>query len=68
MPKEPLHSIRIADDLWAAARAKADDDGVAVSAVIRCALRVYTGAERCPHEVALLDRLGIDAADALDPR
>lgn len=68
MPKEPLHSVRIAEELWTAARAKAADEGVAVSAVIRCALQVYTGVERCPHETALLERLGIDPADALDPR
>lgn len=68
MPKEPLHSIRIDADLWAAARERAAAEGVAVSAVIRCALQVFVHGPDAGHQVAILERLGLDPADALDPR
>jgi hypothetical protein len=37
----PLRSIRIANELWHAAQAKAKDNGTTVSAVIANALRAY---------------------------
>jgi metal-responsive CopG/Arc/MetJ family transcriptional regulator len=41
MSKTPLRAIRIDDELWEAAQAKAAQDGDNLSAVIRDALRAY---------------------------
>lgn len=42
MSKGTIHrTVRIEDELWAAAKAKADAEGVNLSEVIRAALRAY---------------------------
>lgn len=40
-PKTPLRAVRISDDLWQAAQAKANEKGESVSDVIRRALERY---------------------------
>lgn len=40
-PKTPLRSIRVPDELWAAAQAKAEERGETISDVIRAALTRY---------------------------
>jgi plasmid stability protein len=40
-PKTPLRAIRVPDDLWRAAQAKAAEHGESVSEVIRKCLRRY---------------------------
>ena len=40
-PKTPMRSLRVADDLWEAAQAKAQERGESVSDVIRKALERY---------------------------
>jgi hypothetical protein len=40
-PKTPLRSLRVADDLWLVALAKAQREGVTLTAVITAALRTY---------------------------
>lgn len=41
MSKTPLRAIRVDDELWESAQAKAAKDGDNLSAVIRDALRTY---------------------------
>jgi predicted DNA-binding protein len=41
MSKTPLRAIRVDDELWEAAQAKAKERGDNLSAVIRDALRAY---------------------------
>jgi len=41
MSKTPLRAIRVDDELWEAAQAKAGEEGENLSAVIRDALRTY---------------------------
>ena len=43
-------TVRIEDGLWAAAKAKADADGVNLSEVIRAALKAYIEEEVTMHE------------------
>lgn len=40
-PKFPARTVRVPDELWQAARAKADERGDNVSQVVREALRRY---------------------------
>lgn len=40
-PKTPQRTVRIPDELWAAAKAKAEGRGEDLSAVIRAALERY---------------------------
>lgn len=40
-PKTPARAVRVPDDLWNAARAKADSRGDSLSQIIREALRRY---------------------------
>lgn len=40
-PKTPLHAVRVTDELWQAALAKATERGETVSDVIRRALQRY---------------------------
>jgi predicted HicB family RNase H-like nuclease len=47
-PKTPLRNVRVNDDLWRDAQAKAADDGVSVSEVIRRALEHYVNGVNCP--------------------
>lgn len=43
----PLRNIRVPDDVWQAAKARAESEGTSVSAVIVAALRRYAkGAKR----------------------
>lgn len=42
---DPIHCIRIPDALWRRAQARADRDGVKVSAVVRAALEAYVSKE-----------------------
>jgi predicted DNA-binding protein len=39
---DPIHCIRFPDALWQRAQARANRDGVKVSAVVRAALEEYT--------------------------
>lgn len=41
-PKTPLRSLRISDDLWEKAKARADEKGESVSDAIRKFLERYT--------------------------
>ena len=41
MSKTPLRAIRVDDELWEAAQAKAAKEGDSLSAIIRDALRAY---------------------------
>lgn len=41
----PVHSVRIADDLWKAALAKASWQGATISGIIRKCLRDYVEGE-----------------------
>ena len=43
----PLRNVRVADDLWHAAQAKAAEQGVNVSEVIRRALEHYVNGKGC---------------------
>ena len=40
-PENPTRPVRVEDDLWHAAKAKAAEEGTTVSAVIRKALRAF---------------------------
>lgn len=40
-PKTPLHSFRVNDDLWSAAKAKASERGESLGEVLRKALERY---------------------------
>lgn len=40
-PKTPLHSFRVDDELWEAAKAAAEANGEALSDVLRAALQRY---------------------------
>lgn len=40
-PKTPQRTIRVPDELWAAAKAKAEERGEDLSSVIRAALEKY---------------------------
>jgi predicted DNA binding CopG/RHH family protein len=40
-PKTPQRTVRISDELWSAAKAKAEERGDELSAVIRAALERY---------------------------
>lgn len=42
-PRTTARAVRVADDLWQAAQAKAESNGETVSDVIRRALIDYTG-------------------------
>jgi hypothetical protein len=42
-PKTPMRGLRVPDDLWAAAKAKAASEGRTVTDVIITALRRYVG-------------------------
>lgn len=52
MPREPIRTLRVPDDLWTAAQAKAASDGVSVSRVLVTALRVYAYGEPCDYLAA----------------
>lgn len=41
-PKTPARAVRVPDDLWDAAKAKADAEATTVSAVIVAALKRFT--------------------------
>ncbi|MFW6776083.1 hypothetical protein ACOACO_17500 [Nocardioides sp. CPCC 205120] len=43
-PKTPSRNVRVPDDLWTAAQAKAKSEGLTVSAVIVAALQDYVAA------------------------
>lgn len=43
-PKTPHRMVRVDDDLWAAAKEAAADEGTTVSEVIRQGLREFVGA------------------------
>lgn len=45
-PKTPLRAIRISDELWLAAQAKAADNNESVSDVVRGALEKYVKTKR----------------------
>lgn len=45
-PKTPIRGIRVADELWDAARAKAESAGESVSDVVRRALEIYVRSGR----------------------
>ena len=49
----PLRNVRIDDDLWNRAQARADNEGRALSAVIRDLLREYV--DRVPAPIGPLD-------------
>lgn len=42
-PKTPVRAVRVDDELWAAAKRKAEEEGESVSDVVRRALRKYAG-------------------------
>ncbi|KAF0959800.1 MULTISPECIES: hypothetical protein [Rhodococcus] len=42
----PLRNIRVSDELWQAAQAKAAQEGTTVTTVIVEALKAYTGADK----------------------
>ena len=42
-PKPPQRTIRLGDELWAAARTKAASEGRTISDVVREALEIYVG-------------------------
>lgn len=44
-PKTPQHTIRVPDELWAAAKAKATERGESVSDIVRRALERYVKAK-----------------------
>jgi hypothetical protein len=41
-----LHALRIPDPVWAAARARAGEDGTSVTAVVVAMLQAYSNGER----------------------
>jgi hypothetical protein len=41
MPKTPLRNLRVPDDLWDAAKAKAEAEGRTMTDVLTAALRRY---------------------------
>lgn len=43
-PKTPTHTIRVTDELWQAAKAKAEKNGVTLTSVIIEALEAYLDA------------------------
>lgn len=45
-PKTPARSVRIADDIWKAAQARAAAEGTTVTAVIVAAVRRYAKGHR----------------------
>lgn len=45
MPREPVRTIRVPDDLWDAARAKAAERGVTVSSIMQGALAEFAYGE-----------------------
>jgi predicted DNA binding CopG/RHH family protein len=45
-PENPTRPVRVEDDLWAAAKAKAAAEGTTVSAVIRKALERYVAKKK----------------------
>jgi predicted HicB family RNase H-like nuclease len=47
-PGTPLRNVRVDDALWRAAQAKAAEQGVNVSEVIRRALEHYVNGVNCP--------------------
>lgn len=47
-PKTPLRAVRISDELWNAAKAKARERGNTVSYVVRLALALYVKDEDSP--------------------
>jgi hypothetical protein len=49
-PKTPQRTIRIDDELWAAARAKAVMEGTNVSAIVRAAVIEYLKVSRHPAD------------------
>ena len=42
-PRTPGRNVRVHDDVWAAAKAKAAEEGTDVTAVVVAALEAYTG-------------------------
>lgn len=49
MSATPLRAVRVPDELWYAARAEAELEGVTVSDVVRDALAAYVAARRKPR-------------------
>ena len=47
MGNTPLRNVRIADDIWQAAKERADQQGESLSDVIRRALEQYVNTETC---------------------
>ena len=41
MPRQPIRTVRVPDEVWEAAKAKAEAEGRTVSEVILAALRRY---------------------------
>ncbi len=54
-PKTPLRSFRIADELWAAARAQSIRDGVPLTAVVTAALQIYALGDKAGAAVAVAE-------------
>jgi ABC-type amino acid transport system permease subunit len=52
VPRIPLRTVRVPDDLWEAAQAKAMEEGTTVSAVILAALRRFTRPPRTAKATA----------------
>lgn len=46
----PIHPVRIPNDIWFPAKAKAEDEGVNLSDIIREALRAYIQDEHTKEE------------------
>lgn len=42
-PRTPGRNVRVHDDVWAAAQAKAADEGTTVTAIVVAALEQYAG-------------------------
>lgn len=40
-PKTPQHSVRVSDELWAAAKRRAESENRSLSEVVRIALEAY---------------------------
>lgn len=62
MAKTPLRALRVSEELWRAARARADARGEAVSEVVRRALVEYVRADE-PSDLAELADLELDGAE-----
>lgn len=45
-PGTPLHSLRIPDEVWVAARTRADENGTSVNAEVVAFLRAYADGAR----------------------